>query len=539
MFKLRRIIKYPIKIPAAWPLAIAVFITVLLSSDGFGQVGVEDKTIYIIGQITNNVNGAPISSHQVTIMSDSVTNNGFYYYSTLYTDVNGFYFDTVITQLNYGTINISLYDFENTPYEVDKIYRFNWSDDYQMIANFAIFDPNATSNFQANFDSQKDTTLTGSELKVYFSDLSTGYSIKSWWWDFDDGTYSDEQDPIHEYAGPGTYMVTLRVASSPPHYDAADTSTIMKMVTVGLADYYNMGGHVYSAYFPIDYGLAYLYMIDDEKEPIPIDTAVIDPEYGHYYFYQILEGDYFVKARLASNSQYYGEYIPTYYGDGYIWDEADTIHLDEEGWEYHISLITSGGVKQGDGQIFGTIGYDTNTMSATYAPAEDIEIILLNNNSACLTCKLSDLQGYFLFPDMAYGTYQIFPDVTGVHTEPMYITISEAEPGDDEIIVVIQDQEIFFGINEETSSFIENFGLVYPNPVKEQAAFEVNLKQRSSFQALILDQLGHAVYRKAMDLAKGKHKVLFSAAGFSPGAYTIILIDQDDVIFSRKFLKIE
>ena len=45
---------------------------------------------------------------------------------------------------------------------------------------------------------------------VQFSDDSTGFpSAFVWWWDFDDGTYSREQNPTHKFTAPGTYRVSM------------------------------------------------------------------------------------------------------------------------------------------------------------------------------------------------------------------------------------------------------------------------------------------------------------------------------------------
>ena len=43
---------------------------------------------------------------------------------------------------------------------------------------------------------------------VTFTDLST-YSPNTWFWSFDDGTYSTEQNPIHNFVSNGTYNVCL------------------------------------------------------------------------------------------------------------------------------------------------------------------------------------------------------------------------------------------------------------------------------------------------------------------------------------------
>lgn len=48
---------------------------------------------------------------------------------------------------------------------------------------------------------------------VVFTDTSTGDLLNGWLWDFGDGGFSIEQNPTHGYATPGTYTVTLFVAS--------------------------------------------------------------------------------------------------------------------------------------------------------------------------------------------------------------------------------------------------------------------------------------------------------------------------------------
>lgn len=67
---------------------------------------------------------------------------------------------------------------------------------------------NDTLGCQASFryvqDSMNGTT-------VYFYDMSFG-SFTSWYWDFGDGTYSTEQNPVHTYEYQGAYNVCLTVS---------------------------------------------------------------------------------------------------------------------------------------------------------------------------------------------------------------------------------------------------------------------------------------------------------------------------------------
>ena len=62
-------------------------------------------------------------------------------------------------------------------------------------------------NIQAGFSYQS------TNLDVIFSDLSTG-GPSTWTWDFGDGNTSTEQNPMHSYDAPGTYMVCLEVGGA-------------------------------------------------------------------------------------------------------------------------------------------------------------------------------------------------------------------------------------------------------------------------------------------------------------------------------------
>jgi len=55
--------------------------------------------------------------------------------------------------------------------------------------------------------------VTGSApLTVNFMNTSGGGSIDSFDWDFGDGEYSQEEDPVHQYINPGSYTVTLDIS---------------------------------------------------------------------------------------------------------------------------------------------------------------------------------------------------------------------------------------------------------------------------------------------------------------------------------------
>ena len=66
---------------------------------------------------------------------------------------------------------------------------------------------------------------TGNPLEVAFTNCSQGEPPLSFAWDFGDGGSSSDSDPVHAYAEPGSYEVTLTVTDGCGN-QAAVTQTV-------------------------------------------------------------------------------------------------------------------------------------------------------------------------------------------------------------------------------------------------------------------------------------------------------------------------
>jgi hypothetical protein len=517
-------------------VCVALFVLMgLMIKPLSAQINSQKKFIFISGQLTSSNTGAPIPDHEIYISSDSLINGGFGYFGITKTDVNGFYRDTLVTATTDGLINLYLFDFDNNKILLDRYYRFVWENEYLMFADFAIFDPDANTELQANFSPQGNTQQN--PLKVIFKDQSIGESIKSWFWEFGDGTTSTVQDPEHTYDQPGIYLVNLTINAMPPEFQGYQSSTITKQVQVGLREFHHLGGHVFAQQFPIDLGLAYLYTFDEFNNIVPLDTTQID-QLGYYYFYSVPAGKYFTKARLQPTAALYGQYMPTYYRNAYDWNDAAEIIVESsDNWECDIWLRPSPGIEQGNGRIIGQISFDTSLVNRTPVPAEDIEILLLNLQGTFLTCGLSDGNGQFNFGSIPYGTYQIFPDVTGISTTPMYVTISEENPEQNDVNLVIFPNEITFGVNENISAFVGSTMLLYPNPVHDQARISLEMKKSSRLNILVTDLAGRLVVNQEYQLSPGSQEIILNVGKLPAGVYQVTLLPEDKIMISGKFLK--
>lgn len=72
----------------------------------------------------------------------------------------------------------------------------------------------------------RSTSPSYSGLRVQFADQSTGSPV-GWYWNFGDGSASNEQHPIHHYTDAGGYTVSLRVTDAE---GTSDTTTVENYV---------------------------------------------------------------------------------------------------------------------------------------------------------------------------------------------------------------------------------------------------------------------------------------------------------------------
>ena len=136
-------------------------------------------------------------------------------YTIQHADIGLGEFDTVVVDQRQSEIMnmLGMYYFD------EGAYTFEISDDAdgRVVADVVILmplsDPQAVIKAEFSADSSSGTA----PHSVQFVDGSTTYIAGNfmpevaWEWDFGDGTTSGEQNPIHTYAAPGTYTVSLTI----------------------------------------------------------------------------------------------------------------------------------------------------------------------------------------------------------------------------------------------------------------------------------------------------------------------------------------
>lgn len=191
-----------------------------------GLIGIS-QTIYTVSVsgIVEDINtGEPISGHMVSMYTDSISGD-FFYYNMVLTNEAGYFEDSfdVPNGLS-GDLYISTMGCQGT-----------------MLFEEVQFSENNNS-FVFSFLSCNDSTGGGEDCQamfyyypednsmytLQFIDESMGYP-NSWDWNFGDGLTSTEQNPVHTYDDYGEYLVSLTITS-----DSLDcTSTYEIPVLVG------------------------------------------------------------------------------------------------------------------------------------------------------------------------------------------------------------------------------------------------------------------------------------------------------------------
>jgi PKD repeat protein len=203
---------------------------------------------------------------------------------------------------------------------------------------------------------------------IVFTDLSTG-SPSAWFWNFGDGTSGSVQNPIHTFAGPGIYNVCLTITGN------NCTSTFCKDVIIqDSLNYHQIYGQVFAGNFPLSSGLAIIFSLDTTANYQPyVNVCPIDSN-GIYYFTLVPDGNYYIMAIPISP----GGYLPTYYGNTVMWQQATLIQLGTENNPYHISLVPAGSMTYGPGSVSGQIG-----MSGLKSSMLDkVNMILMNEQGS-------------------------------------------------------------------------------------------------------------------------------------------------------------
>ncbi len=382
--------------------------------------------------------------------------------------------------------------------------------------------PNGCENF-FTYDS------TGYPLERVFQAYSLSQYYTYYSWNFGDpasgaANTSDLIYASHVFSAEGDYVVTLStIDSTGCSYTSTQTVTVLQ----GNTGYLSIYGNITAGNAFLDEGYASLYRSDSLGMFGLVQIVTVDSA-GYYAFYNLNEGAYLVLAAPSESSVFYGSYLPTYYGDAFMWEDALPIVLGDPQSPYNINLISLDSTGYGDGLISGQLVTDGKSV----LPSQQ-EVLLLNATDEPVALTVTDDQGVFGFAYLPFGVYKINPVITGFTTYPAVVELSGAS--NSTMVVMEINGHTITGIEEAKSQVISP--TVYPNPTSDHINVVFKPGDQRPLLINIVDITGRTVVSAKVASQEFDAPVEVHTEGLPAGIYSLQIIRDRMMVSSARFVK--
>lgn len=358
-----------------------------------------------------------------------------------------------------------------------------------------------------------------------------------YYWEIDNSFVGDGYEAYAPGFSNGVHTICLTVIDSA--IGCSDTQCIT--ITVGSPNCYGyVSGQVYagSNNQPLFDGVVYLITYDANTNLLTaVDSIVLDTS-NSFFFGALPCGDYMVKAAAYSGSQYYSNHIPTYHGNSPFWGFAQTLTIAQANQQItaDITLIASTN-PGGPGFIGGDVTEGANKMDPG-DPLSGMQVMIFDLAGNAIAYTYTDGNGEFGFPDLAWGTYQVYVEVLGVQTIPAVVTIGPDNPSEEGVHIFASETLISTGIAE--FDFEGAISEVYPNPVVNEASLTFNLEAEITINVSVVDLTGRMVSTETMNVTGGENRIVVSADDLKNGYYFLNIQDvEGNFSVTRKFMRID
>lgn len=451
------------------------------------------------------------------------------------------------TDLSSGNIDYWIWDFGDgkESYEQNPTHTYDLPGEYMVTLN--IFDslgfcydfidkeisvenePNCQAAFAITLD-----TLNNTPYVYLFQDQSEG-KPDSWYWDFGDGNFSYEQNPVHTYEKEGTYEVCLSIT--------ADSCFDTRCSTVNTPSYYDFGGQVFLGKYPINIeeddsanrAIAYLYRRYENKWKL-MDTREFW-KFGYYWFTQKPEGEYIIRTDLLEGSPDYEYYAPAYYENRSFWTGATIFDLkDSEQFTVNINLNETAEFQTGTSEIYGTL--KSGASCENDLDLKDQLVYLLNDDNQVLTYTYSDAGGKFDFQGLGKGSYRVRAEITGKLSPVAEVKIDDSNPMPGEITLEI-DCNAWVGIDEQIADAENEIHVmnIFPQPASGNMTVALSIKKPGNFQFEFIDLTGKMVWSGTSRLTEGRNSLTMDVTRFKPGLYLLKIANlTEPAVITKKIL---
>jgi PKD repeat protein len=244
---------------------------------------------------------------------------------------------------------------------------------------------------------------------------------------------------------------------------------------------------------------------------------------GYYFFCNVTDSVVTLKATPRFFD--YPLELPTYADTSLYWNQAIWFHPMQNAPLHHDFSTLAGENWFGPGFIGGLITLGANKMAAIGDPMPGVRVFLRDRLSgSILGYRDSDINGYFSFPNLPLGEYELVPDRPLVSTSNVpQIELTAQSPMQDSLNLQMHRYwlELVLEPNGVPSVHAPFSVHVSPNPFGNTTQLTLNMDEASSVVVELHDLLGrNAGVLFSGELAEGKHEIVFGE-GMGSGLYLL------------------
>jgi len=441
-------------------------------------------------------------------------------------------------------------------------------------------------------DSTNYDTTINDLYQVKFFDYSMG-NPEFWYWSFGDGTYSTEQNPVHNYSSEGNYRVTLAMGN-----DQCSDSIEMNI-------YIEYEGSVCMASFFYDY---MNWMDSTIIDPVEIDMQTLyfyDMSIGNIknWFWDFGDGsvstlqnpqhtyteagEYFVSLKVAGDNcensyeelvwvgkypidttwnhdcfamffpvnienntvefinESFGE-ITSYnwnFGDGNTSIEENPIHTYEKKGEYRVTLtVESDTLCNSSVEMYVWVdNYNSDsTLVALFIPEFKGTEVTFHNQSQ------GDIWNYHWDfgdnttddtknPTHIYGEIGTYIVTLGIGNASMVNTFTMEINLEDETFIGFFDNSGTTGINKTTNEISKL--QVHPIPVANTANISLNSNENTTAELSVISLAGKVLLQKNITIYQGHNEFSINTSSLENGIYFIQTTTISNKKYTQKIVK--
>ncbi len=312
---------------------------------------------------------------------------------------------------------------------------------------------------------------------------------------------------------PGTYTVTVTLGSC----NVTGTGSY----TVGTTTSPSVSGTVTlsNGTTPLVNAPVYLISHDSTLNALAaIDTATTDAN-GYYEFCGIAVDTFYLKA--APQLPAYPNHLPTYADTAVFFNNAAFFESNNAPMTVDWS-VRSGSNPGGSGFIGGLITQGANKRQGVGDPMPDIQVFLYSTTfSQFIGTTITDANGYFSFPSIPLGNYEISVDVPNVdEINVPSVTLSGQIPSLDSLDLRLHSTYLELVVTTYTiiDPISESYFTVYPNPSTRDQSLLLYLVETAEVEMELYDIMGRKVRTVVSgQIDKGKHTLKLE--NLQSGAY--------------------